>query len=242
MRSRRFKQVASSTAEYHIWSGMRQRCKNKKCWAYKWYGGRGIKVCERWKSFNNFIDDMGPRPSKKHQIDRIDNDGNYSPENCRWVTSKENCNNRNNAVRIDGLRIEDIAKALGLSYLAIYSRYANGWSIDRIKKKSEAGRRISNRFITVGNETRTLTEWANQSGLSVQVISDRLKRGLSPEEAIDGKRQRPRGEKNQQAKLTAEKVIYIRKSTKTGRELCRELGVSDGLIYAVRANRIWRHV
>lgn len=80
--------------EYYAWKGMRARCNNKNYHAYHRYGGRGIKVCDRWDDFENFYSDMGNAPSKKHQLDRIDNDGDYEPCNCRWVTPKENSRNR----------------------------------------------------------------------------------------------------------------------------------------------------
>lgn len=80
--------------EYRIWADIKKRCTNKKHISYKNYGGKGVLMCERW--FNDpkaFITDMGLRPSKNHSIDRINNNGNYEPSNCRWATSKEQSRN-----------------------------------------------------------------------------------------------------------------------------------------------------
>ena len=81
------------TKIYHIWQNILFRCKNPSCSNYKYYGARGIKVCERWDKFENFLEDMSPIPEGM-TIDRIDNDKGYEKDNCRWVTHKENCNNR----------------------------------------------------------------------------------------------------------------------------------------------------
>lgn len=82
------------TSEYGIWAAMKRRCMNKNSAAYKDYGGRGVVVCERWMHFQNFYADMGMRPSVKHSIDRINNDGNYEPNNCRWTTMDVQARNR----------------------------------------------------------------------------------------------------------------------------------------------------
>ena len=82
------------TPEYRAWSGMHDRCGNPNGNSFEDYMGRGITVCERWKSFLNFLADMGVRPSSEHSLDRRDNDGNYEPGNCRWATAEEQAHNR----------------------------------------------------------------------------------------------------------------------------------------------------
>jgi hypothetical protein len=88
------KHGASLSPEYSSWQNMKARCNNEKNNNYYFYGGRGIKVCERWNDFSNFYIDMGKKPCKDYHLDRIDPDGNYDPSNCRWTSPKENSSNR----------------------------------------------------------------------------------------------------------------------------------------------------
>ena len=92
-RERKTVHGGKGTAEYAIWKAMRARCNNRKADNYPYYGGRGIKVCERWNDFANFLADMGPRPDGL-TIERTNNDGNYEPGNCIWADMKTQSNNR----------------------------------------------------------------------------------------------------------------------------------------------------
>ena len=89
----RFRHGGSYTAEYRVWWAMKQRCENPRGQRYPDWGGRGISVCKRWQDFANFFADMGKRPGGL-TLDRIDNDGNYEPGNCRWTTPAEQMRNR----------------------------------------------------------------------------------------------------------------------------------------------------
>lgn len=120
----------SKTSEYRIWSGMLTRCTNPRAEDFQHYGGRGIAVCERWMRFENFIEDMGPRPSSSHSVDRIDNDKGYEPENCYWATNEQQHRNRRVSIWIehDGLRLtlKEWSKRTGVHYETLFSRYKKG--------------------------------------------------------------------------------------------------------------------
>lgn len=96
----------TGTPEIRAWHGLWGRCANPNDKSYENYGGRGITVCPRWEKFENFLADMGNRPSDRHSIDRIDNEGNYEPGNCRWATLVEQARNKRTTIKVSfGLQI-----------------------------------------------------------------------------------------------------------------------------------------
>jgi hypothetical protein len=115
----------------NIWNGIKQRCRNPNCNAYPRYGARGIDVCDRWfLSFEAFATDMGPRPTPKHSIDRIDNDGHYEPGNCRWATHAEQRANQayTQYVLHEGraVKMSEYRVLVGISTLAIFAGFKDG--------------------------------------------------------------------------------------------------------------------
>lgn len=124
---------------YYTWQAMKRRCSSPSDKRYEDYGGRGISVCTRWQeSYEAFLADMGLPPSKSHQIERLDNDGDYEPGNCEWVLREQNGRNKRN-----------------------------------------------NRVIEADGRSLTLVEWAEDTGLKREAIAARLKRGWTPEEALN---------------------------------------------------------
>jgi len=112
------------TPEYGTWCGMIKRTENSKEPAYKRYGGRGIKMCEKWrKDFMSFYEDMGPRPGLRYSIDRIDNDGDYTPENCRWADDYTQAKNK-------GVRNDNKSGVPGVRYYQKYTKYTADISLD----------------------------------------------------------------------------------------------------------------
>lgn len=125
-----------NTPEYNIWSMIKNRCTNPNCNRHAFYKDKGIKVCDRWlgpNGFINFIEDMGMRPGPGYSIDRIDNDGDYTPENCRWATKKEQSNNQSRNLLLSYMgRTQTLAlwcDELGLNYKRTWKRLKDGWSV-----------------------------------------------------------------------------------------------------------------
>lgn len=113
----------SYTQIYAAWASMKERCYRKKYHNYERYGGRGISVCPRWKdSFENFYEDMSPTWKEGLTLDRIDNNGNYEPSNCRWATRKEQNNNQEKTVKIGGVPLQVYAKEHGINPSTLHSR------------------------------------------------------------------------------------------------------------------------
>jgi hypothetical protein len=125
------------STEYGTWACMNERCASKSSRAYKYYGGRGIKVCDRWKNdFAAFLHDMGRKPSPKHSLDRIDNDGNYEPGNCRWATAKQQTTNRRNTIFLTAFGqkkpVAVWAAETGMPYASLVARLQDGWTPEKI--------------------------------------------------------------------------------------------------------------
>lgn len=124
------------TLEYNSWMSMRRRCEYPQHHQYKNYGGRGIKVCERWRSFNNFFADMGLRPSPAHSIERRNNNGNYEPGNCVWATSKEQgSNTRTNRLVMYGgmnMTLSQCAERCNMPRTTMHSRISRWGLVDRV--------------------------------------------------------------------------------------------------------------
>lgn len=127
---------SGASPEYQSWSAMMARCLNPKHRAYNRYGGRGIKVCERWLKFENFFADMGVRPDEL-TLDRENSDGDYEPENCKWSTITEQNNNKR-----------------------------------------------TNRILTAGGDSKTVSEWAREKGVSVSSLRSRLNLGWSDHDTL----------------------------------------------------------
>ncbi len=167
---------------YWSWQGMKKRCNDPKQAAY---GGRGIKVCARWrKSFANFLADMGERPEGK-TLDRRNNDGNYTPNNCRWATGKQQGSNKRNNVPVtwkgQTKTIVEWARITGIPQGAIGYRLLHGWSAqDTLTMPVTAGRRL----ITIGGCTHSVTEWARIKSLAPATVHQRIYRGMSVKEAL----------------------------------------------------------
>ncbi len=194
----------STNPHYGRWRGMIERCENEKCASYKNYGGRGISVCEEWRDVRNFLKDMEPNYFEGAELDRIDNDGNYEPENVRWATRKANCGNRRTTRNI---KFNGVVKPL--SHWAAAAGINNSSMTDRIdsesrtleqaltdpkgtrrhkstrkEKKPKTDRKI--RTVKYKGKPYTLKELSVLTGISVKLLSRRIfERNWSVERAAE---------------------------------------------------------
>lgn len=128
---------------YRTWAAIKTRCTNPNAGNYKYYGGRGVRMCDRWQeSFGNFLEDMGAPPSAEHSIDRINNDGDYCPENCRWATRIEQTSNQrtNRILEIGGekMTLQEASRRFGIHRTTIATRLRRGVPADLAVIKSVA--------------------------------------------------------------------------------------------------------
>ncbi len=125
----------TGTSTHVIWLGMIQRCRDPNAQDWDRYGGRGIKVCERWQSFENFLADMGVRPDGM-SVERDDNDGDYTPDNCRWATRSEQQRNRRSNVLLtyngETLCVAEWAIRTGINRMTLHTRINRDWPVERI--------------------------------------------------------------------------------------------------------------
>ena len=171
-------------AEYQSWYDMKRRCYNRKNISYKYYGARGVKVCKRWlTSFAAFLQDMGPKPSAAHSLDRKNNNKDYTPANCRWATRQQQSENRRSNWNIDGLTLTEAARRNGLKRKTVEKRVMkHGWLIDHAI--SIPARGFQYRRIKFNGVEKTITEWARDLGVARNTVKQRLDYGWSIEAAL----------------------------------------------------------
>ena len=125
----------TDTATYRSWCHMKERCDNSSCKSYDRYGGRGIKYAPSWAIFENFLADMGEKPAGRYSLDRIDNDGDYTPQNCRWANDLQQANNSSHVHSLTylgfTLSVAEWARRAGINRLTLSSRLMSGWSIEK---------------------------------------------------------------------------------------------------------------
>lgn len=165
---------------FKVWSSMKGRCYNEKDTHYKEYGGRGIKVCDEWLlSFPSFYD-WCVSNGWEHglEIDRYpNNDGNYEPNNCRFVTPSKNCRNRrsNRMITYNGetLCVNDWADKTGIPAVTLFGRLANNWPVEKLFRPVR-----NHTEIEINGEVKTLTEWSKVFEIPKETVLERYRKGV----------------------------------------------------------------
>lgn len=172
---------------YNSWNAMKARCNHSGSKAYPNYGGRGITICDEWKdNFEQFISDMGERPSDRHTIERLDTNGNYEPSNCVWATYGEQMNNKRNNRTLEHNGVEQTvsqwARELNISKDTIRKRLDKGFSTEealQVGRKSRSGKPASAWNVDTGEQHRgnTVKELSEDLGLCSSAAAKRMRDG-----------------------------------------------------------------
>ena len=174
---------------YNIWAGIKKRCYSQKAREYPRYGGRGIIMCDEWKdSFDAFCSwSLRNGYSENLSIDRIDNDGNYEPDNCRWATRSQQQRNKNNNTT---LTLDDISmtaadwyEKYGINKNTFFSRMRIGWDLEKALTTPRYGT-WDPINITYNGKTQSLYAWAQELGVNRDTLWRRLQRGWTPEQTL----------------------------------------------------------
>lgn len=189
----RLRHGKSKTPIHNLWCDMRKRCMNPKQVHFHRYGGRGISVCKRWEVFENFYKDMGDPPIGM-KLDRIDNNGNYTPSNCRWATQMEQQNNRSTnrliAYRGETKTISQWARETGVKAGTIHWRLKSNilvkdlFSKERLKLRIDQTKRKGVRILEYKGVRETMSYWGRKTGIGVATLWMRLERGWPIERAL----------------------------------------------------------
>lgn len=181
--SKRFRHGMCKTTVYKAWLNMKARCNNSNNPQYHSYGGRGVSVCKRWHDFKNFFEDMGA-PPKGTSIDRINNNKNYTPKNCRWAdVSTQNNNRRDNKWITWRGKTQTLAqwcRQTGVNYQLASQRLLDGWLIE----KALSPKLYLAKELTFEGRTQSMSAWSRELGLNSGAVSIRLQRGWSIERAL----------------------------------------------------------
>lgn len=186
----------SRSAEYRIWGGIKTRCFNQHDRSYAKYGARGISMSPEWRdSFREFFAYVGPRPTPRHSIDRINNTLGYIPGNVRWALPEVQQNNKSNTRRIvlgdQASPLQDIARASGIASETIARRIERGMNPTVAAMKPIDPTKTA-KFLEFNGITKSVKDWAQERGVSANLICKRLRKGWLIEDALRPSTRRPR--------------------------------------------------